>query len=197
MFEFTTWHSSFADFFIKLRHYTVIGKQLLISNDWNRVRWVVLGLLQDGACTELVENLSVNSSKGDLSNATTFNPPLFPLDNTFNSVYILEIRSVMLVFSTQLYELLPPLTFSLVHLPTPPPLSSPSPSQSQSRLCTDSVWLGEGGCWVVLETLFSRSYTLCFWPDSEPTKLLDHPKQKLRRGGDLSQINTCLYRLIF
>jgi hypothetical protein len=32
----------------------------------------------------LVENLSVNSLKGDLSNATTFNPPLFPLDNTFN-----------------------------------------------------------------------------------------------------------------
>jgi hypothetical protein len=31
----------------------------------------------------LVENLSVNSLKGDLSNATTFNPPLFPLDNTF------------------------------------------------------------------------------------------------------------------
>jgi hypothetical protein len=33
MFEFTTWHASFADFFIKLRHYTVIGKQLFISND--------------------------------------------------------------------------------------------------------------------------------------------------------------------
>jgi hypothetical protein len=33
----------------------------------------------------LVENLSVNSLKGDLSNATTFNPPLFPLDNTFKA----------------------------------------------------------------------------------------------------------------
>ncbi len=31
------------------RHYAVIGKQLLISNDRNRVRWVVLGLSQDGA----------------------------------------------------------------------------------------------------------------------------------------------------
>ncbi len=31
----------------------------------------------------MVENLSVNSLKGDLSNATTFHPPLFPLDNTF------------------------------------------------------------------------------------------------------------------
>ena len=47
------------------------------------VRWVVLGLLQDGACTDLVENLSVNSLKGDLSNATTCNPPLFSLVNTF------------------------------------------------------------------------------------------------------------------
>jgi hypothetical protein len=31
----------------------------------------------------LVENFGVNSLKGDLSNATAFNPPLFPLDNTF------------------------------------------------------------------------------------------------------------------
>jgi hypothetical protein len=38
MFEFTTWHASFADFFISLGHYTVIGKQLLISKDKNRVR---------------------------------------------------------------------------------------------------------------------------------------------------------------
>jgi hypothetical protein len=26
MFEFTTWHNGFADFFVSLRHYTVIGK---------------------------------------------------------------------------------------------------------------------------------------------------------------------------
>ncbi len=83
MFEFTSWHASFADFFIKLRHYTVIGKQLFIANDRNRVCWVVLGLLQDGAWTDLVENLSVNSLKGDLLNVTTFNPPLFSLVNTF------------------------------------------------------------------------------------------------------------------
>jgi hypothetical protein len=31
MFEFTTWHASFPDFFISLRHYTVIGKQLFLS----------------------------------------------------------------------------------------------------------------------------------------------------------------------
>jgi hypothetical protein len=31
----------------------------------------------------LVKNISVNSLEGDLSNATTFNPPLFSLVNTF------------------------------------------------------------------------------------------------------------------
>jgi hypothetical protein len=44
----------------------------------------VIGLSQDGAFINLFENLSVNSLKGDLSNATTFNPPLFSLVNTFN-----------------------------------------------------------------------------------------------------------------
>ncbi len=56
-------------------------------NDRNRVPWVVLGLLQAGACTDLVENLSVNSLKGDISNATTFNQPLFSLVNTFKQVH--------------------------------------------------------------------------------------------------------------
>ncbi len=36
----------------------------------------------------------------------------------------------------------------------------------------------------------SKSYTMCIWQDSEPTKLLYHPKQILRRGGGLGQINT-------
>ncbi len=44
-----------------------------------------------------------------------------------------------------------------------------------------------GGCWVLLETFFWRSLTLCIWPDSEPTKLLDHPKQNLRGEGSLLQ----------
>ncbi len=53
-------------------------------------------------------------------------------------------------------------------------LASPPPSQSKHTVYTDSVWLwGGGGCWVVLWTIF------CFWPDSEPKKLLKHPKQKL------------------
>jgi hypothetical protein len=47
------------------------------------VRWVVLGLPQDGACTDLFQNLSEINLKGDLSNATTFNPPLFSFVNTF------------------------------------------------------------------------------------------------------------------
>jgi hypothetical protein len=83
MFEFTTWHASFPDFCKSLRHYTVIGKKLLLSNDRNRVRGAVLGLSQDGASTNLFENLSENHLKGDLSNAATFNPPLFLLANTF------------------------------------------------------------------------------------------------------------------
>jgi hypothetical protein len=55
----------------------------LFANNRNRVRGAVLGLSQDGACTDLFENLSVNSLKGDLSNDTTFKPPLFSLVNTF------------------------------------------------------------------------------------------------------------------
>jgi hypothetical protein len=42
---------------------------------------VGLGLSQDGACTDLFENLSVNSLKGDKSNDTKCNLPLFTLVN--------------------------------------------------------------------------------------------------------------------
>jgi hypothetical protein len=35
------------------------------------------------------------------------------------------------------------------------------------------------------------SYTLCIRTDSEPTKLLYHPKQKPGREGGLIQIKTC------
>ncbi len=97
MFEFSTWHASFVDFFKRLRHYTVIGNQLFISNNRNRVRWVVLGLLQDGACNKFLENLSENTLKGDLSNVTTFsfNPPLFSLVDidTFNDQKLKTIYS--------------------------------------------------------------------------------------------------------
>jgi hypothetical protein len=57
----------------------------LFVHDRNGVRGAVLGLSQDGACTDLFEDLGVNSLKGDLSNDdTTFKPPLFSLVNTFN-----------------------------------------------------------------------------------------------------------------
>jgi hypothetical protein len=48
MFEFTT------DFFIKLRRYAAIGKQLLFANNGNRVRAADLGHSQDGACNAFV-----------------------------------------------------------------------------------------------------------------------------------------------
>jgi hypothetical protein len=60
------------------------GKQLLIANEKNRLRWVVLGPSQDGACIDLFENHIENSLMEDLSNITTFNPPLFSLVITFN-----------------------------------------------------------------------------------------------------------------
>jgi hypothetical protein len=58
----------------------------LFANDTNRVRGAVLCLSQDGACTNLFENFSENNLKGDLSNDTTNNPPLFSLVNTFKMV---------------------------------------------------------------------------------------------------------------
>ena len=43
------------------RYWRRVCKQLLYSNYRNRVFWAVSGLSQDGACTELFENLSVES----------------------------------------------------------------------------------------------------------------------------------------
>ncbi len=63
MFEITTWQASYAEFFFKLRRYTVIWKQLLFANDRNRVRGAAFGLSQDGACTNLFENFREHSSK--------------------------------------------------------------------------------------------------------------------------------------
>ncbi len=49
----------------------------------------------DGASTDLFEHLSVNSLMGDLSNATTFNPPLFSLVNTFNDIFTEKGADIM------------------------------------------------------------------------------------------------------
>jgi hypothetical protein len=58
-------------------------------------------------------------------------------------------------------------------------LLPPSPLPNVQYIQTVCVCRGVvGGCWNVLWTIFCRSFTLCFWPYSEPTKLLHHPKQK-------------------
>jgi hypothetical protein len=54
-------------------------RELLLSNDRNRVRGAVLGLSPDGASTNLFENFREDSLKRDLSNDTTANPPLCSL----------------------------------------------------------------------------------------------------------------------
>jgi hypothetical protein len=77
-----------------------------------------------------------------------------------------------------------PLTFSLVH-------PFPFPVWISTGVCVHTVCKGGGegkgsGC---VESIY-RIYTLCIWPDSEPTKFLYHPKPKPRRGGGLRQIRT-------
>ncbi len=87
------------------------------------------------------------------------------------------------VFSTQLVNCCPhgrrnytcvlPLycTFSLTSSPFPP---FPNYMYTVQYIQTVCVW--GGGGWIVLQTIFCRNFTLCFWPDSKPTKLLHHPK---------------------
>ncbi len=65
---------------VAARHHAVIGKQLLLSNDRNKV----LGPSESGTCADLFGNLSGNSLARDLSNNTTVNPPLSSLVKTFN-----------------------------------------------------------------------------------------------------------------
>ncbi len=61
MFQLSAW----CEKCVAARHYRYLQLlQLLNANDINRVRWVVLGLLQDGACTDFFENLSQQSLKG-------------------------------------------------------------------------------------------------------------------------------------
>ncbi len=72
---------------VAARHYAVIWKQVLFANMRNRVRWVVLGLSQYGACTDFSEYFSEDSWKGDLSNDNIVSPPLFSLVNTFNKQF--------------------------------------------------------------------------------------------------------------
>jgi hypothetical protein len=115
----------------------------------------------------------------------------------FNRVFrlVIQIQSVILVFSTPIA----PLTFSLVHLPPPLPKE-----RERGRLFSQhsvkvkvqyvqTVWAGRGwGCWVVLETIFCRSSTLCFLTSFRTYKIdLPSPNKKPRKGGGLRQMNTC------
>ncbi len=87
------------------------------------------------------------------------------------------------VFSTQLVNCCPPgrrnyrilctvapLLYLLSDL-LPPPL----PNVQYIQTVCNCGW-GRGG--VEMYCTVDRSFTLCFWPDLEPTKLLHHPKQK-------------------
>ncbi len=56
------------------------------KNDRNRVSKAVLGLSQDGACTNLFENFDEHSFKRDLLNETAVNQPLFSLVNTVKQI---------------------------------------------------------------------------------------------------------------
>ncbi len=78
---------------VEARHYTVIWKKILFANNRNRIRWVVLGLSQGGACTVLFENLTENSLKGGLSNDNTDNSPLFSLVTTFEQ-FIQVVKTI-------------------------------------------------------------------------------------------------------
>ncbi len=101
--------------------------------------------------------------------------------------YRLEIQSVMLVFSTQLCELLP-LWPSLLFKSLPASLC-------QSTVHTNIVWLGGGGgreCLVLLDTVFCRSLINSLYLTRFRTyKIARQPQTKPRRGGDLRQINIC------
>jgi hypothetical protein len=111
------------------------------------------------------------------------------LRQVFIGDYRLEIQSFMFLFSTQLCELLP---LSNVLSGSPPPPTPPLPCVKVQYIQT---MCGKGRFGGVLslvgDHIFCRSLTLCIWPDSEPTKSLDHPKQKPRWGGGLRQTNTC------
>ncbi len=87
----------------------------------------------------------------------------------------MEIQSVMVVFSTPLVKYCP----SNLLTGSPPP---PVPVWISTGICIYTVcnrgWRGSG----CVESIY-RSYTLCIWPDSKPTKLLYHPKQKTNKEG--------------
>ncbi len=79
-----------------------------------------------------------------------------------------------------------PLPFSLVQLS---PLPCVKNYTVHMYIVHYTLWAGWYG--VLLDSKLYRSYSLCIWPDSEPTKLQDLPKQKPGRRGGLRRIKTC------
>ncbi len=79
IFELTTWHASFPDFFHK-----VIGSNYCLQMIQTGFVEQFYASHRMGPAPNLFENFSENNLKGDLSNDTTDNPPLFSLVNTFN-----------------------------------------------------------------------------------------------------------------
>ncbi len=106
----------------------------------------------------------------------------WPVKGLCGGVGGLQIQPVMLVISAQLCECYPS---NLLSGSTLPPLSPSLPCVKYS------IQFVAGRGWGMLKTIFCRSLILCIWPDSEPTKLLDHHKQNPSWGGGLRQINTC------
>ncbi len=102
----------------------------------------------------------------------------------FNRLYRLEIQSVMLVFSTPLVNCCPS-TFSLTS-PTPSPLPKINLENTDLRRWIDA-WIQTVWCVQLCCRPYSAGVwlTLCVWPDSEPTKLLHHPKQKHQKRRHL------------
>jgi hypothetical protein len=94
------------------------------------------------------------------------------LRQVFIRVYRLEIQSDTLIFSTRLCELLPLEPFLWFN-------SSPLLPCVKVQFYRQCVAGGVESCWRP-----------CIWPDSEPTKLLDHPKQKPRGGEEGSDRQT-------
>ncbi len=124
-------------------------------------------------------------------NAKYFHLKRMTCKGTFRSQSLAYIQSCW-YFQPPLWDLflvfLPCCPSPLLSGSTPPP---PSPCVNKYTLYTVCIQCvrGGGAMGVLLQTIFWKSFTLCSWPDSEPSKFLDHPKQKPRRVGSLRQIN--------
>ncbi len=148
----------------------IVGCKISTCNLRKILGWKVgLSVLGDGVDHGLINYKDTKAKCRHLKN--------WPVKGLHGRCFLEFIDTVshVRIFDSALWTIaLAPLTFSLVYLPTFP-LACVKVQFKQ----TVSGW----GCWVLFETIFCRSLTLCVCPDPEPTKLLDHPKQKTRRGG--------------